>query len=300
MAAAAVVPSGSALIATAPSSLLEAALAVPAASSSTTRSKFDEQCGTAMAEVATQLTSIYSGNGSWSMHLCRDISALSHLLSGRLTPAAALVQWRSSSEDDAMLQRDDVVSMLGLREWNPPNLAAQVAAIPFIDEDGAHEQCMTYEFLLEILTDLLAARAATLSKLHQFASQGDFMRFRQEAHALYGAAANLHLPAFANVADRMRQLGLMGARNLKDGDTFRWQTSFSPQEWKLMQAMNGEQNAQLDSLLRAAQESLIVLLAAQYDRLESYLPRLRELSEEEQIWIEDLEQAREIPSWAGA
>jgi len=98
----------------------------------------------------------------------------------------------------------------------------------------------------------------------------------------------------------MKQLGLMWARNLKDGDTFRWQHCYSPQEWKMMQAMSNEQNAQLDSLLRAAQEPLIVLLDAQYDRLESYMPRLRELSEEEQILLEDLEQAREIPSWAGA
>jgi HPt (histidine-containing phosphotransfer) domain-containing protein len=234
------------------------------------------------------------------MQLCRDISTLSHLLSGRLTPAAALVQWRSSNEDGATMQPDDVVPMLGLREWNPPNLAAQIAAIPFIDEDGAHEQCMTYEFLLEILTDLFAERAVTLSKLRQLASEGDFMRFRQEAHALYGAGMNFHLPAFANIADRMRQLGLMWARNLKDGDTFRWQHYFSQQEWKLMQAMSDEQNAQLDSMLRAAQEALIVLLDAQYDRLESYLPCLRELSEEEQSWIEDLEHARDIPSWAGA
>jgi HPt (histidine-containing phosphotransfer) domain-containing protein len=155
------------------------------------------------------------------------------------------------------------------------------------------------DFLLELLTDTLAERAASLSKLRQFASEGDFMCLRQHAHALYGAAANLHLPAFANVADRIRQLGRMGTRN-QNGDTFQWQYQFSPQEWKIVQTMSDEQNTQLDSLLRAAQAPLIALLDAQYDRLESYLPRPRELSEEEQILLEDLEQARNIPPWGGA
>jgi hypothetical protein len=99
MAAAAVATPGVALAAIAPSALLAEVLSAPAALSSATGSKFDEQCGTAMAEVATQLTSIYSGNDSWSMRLTRHISTLSHLLSGQLTPTAALVQWRSSSED---------------------------------------------------------------------------------------------------------------------------------------------------------------------------------------------------------
>jgi len=201
MAAAAVAPPVTDLIATVPCSPLGAVPSAPAAAlPSATRTKFAEQCGVELSEVVTKVTTICSGNGSWTMQLCRDISTLSHLLSGRLTPAAALVQWRSSSEDDAAIQPEDVVPMLGLREWNPPNLEAQIAAIPFIDETAAHEQCMTYEFLLEMLTDItLAERAATLSKLRQLASEGDFMRFRQEAHALFGAG---HEPSPPGVRQR--------------------------------------------------------------------------------------------------
>jgi hypothetical protein len=309
MAAAAVATPEIVLVAKAPSSPIAAVLA-PAASPSRTRGEFDEKCGAAFAEVVAQLTSIYSGNGSWSRHLTRDISRLSHLLSGRLTPAAVLVQWRSSSEGEATIQPDDVVPMLGLREWNPPNLSAQIASIPSIDEDGAHEQCMdSYEFLLEMLTDVLAERDAYVSLFRQSALEGDWIVFRHKAHGLFGLGMNLHLPAFANVANRMARLGIMALRKQKEpdrdrpdavDDKFRWRDQFSSQEWNIIRAMSDEQNTQLDSLLRAAQAPLIAQLDAQYDRLASYLPRLRDLREVEQMVLADLEHARDIPSWAGA
>jgi hypothetical protein len=223
------------------------------------------------------------------------------------------VQWRSSSEEDTMIQPDDVVSMLGLREWNPPNLSAQIASIPYIDEDAAYEQCMdSYEFLLEMLTDVLAERDAYVNLFRQSALEGDWKVFRHKAFGLFGLGMNLHLPAFANVANRMARLGIMALRQQEepdrdrdrsdadDDDNFRWREHFSSPEWNSICAMSDEQNTQLDSLLRAAQAPLIALLDAQYDRLASYLPRLRDLREVEQIVLADLEHARDIPSWAGA
>jgi hypothetical protein len=109
----------------------------------------------------------------------------------------------------------------------------------------------------------------------------------------------------------MARLGIMALRQQKEpdrdrdrpdtvDDKFRWRDHFSSQEWNSICVMSDEQNTQLDTLLRAAQAPLIALVDAQYDRLASYLPRLRDLREVEQIVLADLEHARDIPSWAGA
>lgn len=79
--------------------------------------------------------------------------------------------------------------------------------LPVIDPDGALEQCGDWSFVVELLNDLLTEKPDILNGLSSALAASDHVAFHKTAHALKGAALNLHLPALSDVSKKAELLG---------------------------------------------------------------------------------------------
>lgn len=79
--------------------------------------------------------------------------------------------------------------------------------LPVIDAESALEQCCDWSFVVELLDDVLAERETMAQQLVDAAQANDHTAYHKAAHALKGAALNLHLPALIDVSRKAELLG---------------------------------------------------------------------------------------------
>ena len=79
--------------------------------------------------------------------------------------------------------------------------------LPIVDDDAALEQCQEWSFFVELLDDVFNDQAKTISALEATIAANDHLQFQKEAHALKGAALNLHLPALSDITKKAEIVG---------------------------------------------------------------------------------------------
>lgn len=131
------------------------------------------------------------------------------------------------------------------------SLFAPTASLPVIDEDAAFEQCQEWSFIVELLTDILNEREERVEELQSALDAGDHTKFHKAAHAIKGAALNLHLPALVDVSKKSE---LLGKQLEVSGD---------------------------DSRLLQCRQPLIAALQTEYGRLQQYIPAAQVKADEE-------------------
>ena len=122
------------------------------------------------------------------------------------------------------------------------SLFAPTPSLPVIDEDAAFEQCQEWGFIVELLNDILAERDERVEELQSALDASDHTKFHKAAHAIKGAALNLHLPALVDVSKKSELLG------------------------KQLEISRD------DSTLQQCRQPLVAALQAEYDRLQQYIP----------------------------
>jgi len=122
---------------------------------------------------------------------------------------------------------------------------APTADLPVIDESAALEQCCDWEFVSELLVDVINERRERLDELSAAMETNDHSRFNKAAHALKGAALNLYLIALVDVCKKSELLG----KQLEVGGRYA-----------------------VDGRLLSARAPLIRHLEIEYGRLEDYIP----------------------------
>ena len=81
-------------------------------------------------------------------------------------------------------------------------------SLPVVDEASMLEQCGDdWEFVVEILQDVMNERAARVAELQAALQAGQHTDFHKAAHAIKGVALNLHLPALVDVSKKAELLG---------------------------------------------------------------------------------------------
>lgn len=131
------------------------------------------------------------------------------------------------------------------------SLFAPSPSLPVIDEDAAFEQCQEWSFIVELLNDTLAERDERVDELQASLEASDHTRFHKAAHAIKGAALNLHLPALVDVSKKSE---LLGKQLEVSGD---------------------------DTRLLECRRPLIAALQTEYDRLQEYIPAAQLKADEE-------------------
>ncbi len=131
------------------------------------------------------------------------------------------------------------------------SLFAPSPSLPVIDEEAAFDQCQEWGFIAELLTDILNEREVRVEELQSAADAGDPTKFHKTAHAIKGAALNLHLPALVDVSKKSELLGK--------------QLELSTDDQRLLQC----------------RQPLIDALLTEYGRLEQYIPTAQEKAEAE-------------------
>lgn len=121
--------------------------------------------------------------------------------------------------------------------------------LPVISPEDVLEQCGDWSFVVELLEDILKERDAYLESFMDAVDKNDHTKFHKQAHALKGAALNLHLPALSDASKRAEMLGKKLETDPKNEDLL---------------------NMRLD---------LINELQSEYDRLENYIPEAKALAE---------------------
>jgi HPt (histidine-containing phosphotransfer) domain-containing protein len=81
------------------------------------------------------------------------------------------------------------------------------ANLAVVDDEMALEQCQDWGFFVELVNDLLGVVEEGLDKMQATIAQNDHAQFGKEAHALKGAALNLHLPAMSDVTKKAEIIG---------------------------------------------------------------------------------------------
>jgi len=117
--------------------------------------------------------------------------------------------------------------------------------LPVIDESAALEQCCDWEFVSELLVDVINERRDRIDELTAAMETNDHTRFHKAAHALKGAALNLYLIALVDVCKKSELLG----KQLEVGGKYA-----------------------ADGRLLSARRPLIRHLEVEYGRLEDYIP----------------------------
>ena len=131
------------------------------------------------------------------------------------------------------------------------SLFAPSPSLPVIDEDAAFDQCQEWSFIVELLNDILAERDARVDELQSAADASDHTKFHKAAHAIKGAALNLHLPALVDVSKKSELLGK--------------QLEISKDDTRLLQC----------------RQPLIAALQEEYDRLQEYIPTAQQKADAE-------------------
>jgi len=126
--------------------------------------------------------------------------------------------------------------------------------LPVIDEGAALEQCCDWEFVSELLVDVINERTERIDDLTAALETNDHGRFHRAAHALKGAALNLYLTALVDVCKKSELLG----KQLEVGGAYA-----------------------VDGRLLAARAPLIRHLETEYARLEAYIPTAQQHAADE-------------------
>ena len=114
---------------------------------------------------------------------------------------------------------------------------------PVIDEARCLDVCGDWSFATELLTDTLRERDVRILELKQAITENNHLEYLKLAHAIKGAALNLHLPALVDVTKKTELLG----RQLQISSN--------------------------DMILLGLREMLMDKLIIEYERLENYLPK---------------------------
>jgi len=88
-----------------------------------------------------------------------------------------------------------------------PPLPEVDANLPVVNDDAALEQCQDWSFFIELVNDMFAVIEEALGKMDQCIATNDHAQFGKEAHALKGAALNLHMPAISDVTKKAEIIG---------------------------------------------------------------------------------------------
>jgi HPt (histidine-containing phosphotransfer) domain-containing protein len=123
--------------------------------------------------------------------------------------------------------------------------------LPVVDEVNTLEQCGDWAFVVELLGDFINERDSNLEKLNLLLKEKDHTEFHKVAHALKGASLNLHLPALVDVSKKLEKIG------------------------KQLEITSD------DERLLNQRQPLVDALTVEYDRLEKFLPRAKELASAE-------------------
>lgn len=126
-----------------------------------------------------------------------------------------------------------------------------LVGLPIVDDEKALEQCQEWSFFVELIEDVFKERESTLNQLEATIVANDHLQFQREAHALKGAALNLHLPALVDISKKAEIVGK--------------QLVVTPQAQEYLDA----RRPMLEHLVR------------EYKRLEDVLPIYREKAENE-------------------
>ena len=105
--------------------------------------------------------------------------------------------------------------------------------------------------MVELLNDIAAERDKRVEELQSAVSAADHNKLHKTAHAIKGAALNLHLPAIVDVSKKCELLGK--------------QLELSSDDTQLLDC----------------RQPLIAALQAEYDRLEQYIPQAQEKADAE-------------------
>lgn len=130
--------------------------------------------------------------------------------------------------------------------------ASERPAQPVIDEEGVLEQCGDWAFVVELLDDILNDKDQMVDDLQSAVDSNDHVKFYKTAHALKGAALNLHLPGIVDVSKAAEMLG------------------------KELEKQGGTDQAMLDE-----RQGHVDQLKVEYKRLEDYMPEARANAEAE-------------------
>jgi HPt (histidine-containing phosphotransfer) domain-containing protein len=183
----------------------------------------------------------------------------------------------------------DPVVALSTGSWSDSGaLAARVAALECIDEEPALEQCMDYQFLYELLGDLQKERISMLRDMHEQLAARDFQGLCSSADMLAGAANNLHLPALVVLS---YQLWGLARRGCEPARFWGEDAHLRP----LAVALSADQRTRLVERLALAVPPLLTLIEQQFARLESYMPRIARLADEELEWQRSEETCGVLP-----
>ena len=131
------------------------------------------------------------------------------------------------------------------------SLFAPSPSLPVINEDAALDQCGDWSFIAELLTDMMEERAFRVDELQSAMEAREHTKFHKAAHAIKGAALNLHLPALVDVSKKSELLGK--------------QLEVSGDDVRLLQC----------------RQPLIAALQSEYDRLQQYIPTAQQKADAE-------------------
>jgi HPt (histidine-containing phosphotransfer) domain-containing protein len=131
--------------------------------------------------------------------------------------------------------------------------------MPVIDPEKSLEQCMEWEFVVELLNDILADEENIISQLNQAIQDNSNEHFHKAAHALKGAALNLHLPGLVDISRKTELLGKQLEDALKSGVVPQAQLADHQEHRK----------------------ACVGHMQTEYKRLKDYMPEVNKLAEEE-------------------
>lgn len=217
-----------------------------------------------------------------------DSHTLSHLSAemNSSSSAAAAAPHARASVSTAVPSSSDPAALLLEGEWSDvPKLTDKLAALECIDESACFEQCMSYDFMHELLVDLLDDGARMIVELRTQAAARDFRGISGTADGIAGAANNLHLPALQALGYIIWGLSRRG----REPDCW-WQEE--RHLLPLAAALTARQRTWMEDRLLAAMQPLIELLQQQYERIAAYLPHAARLAGEERA-AEEEERAEE-------
>jgi hypothetical protein len=160
---------------------------------------------------------------------------------------------------------------------------------------------MGYAFLYELLGDLQKERIRMLSDMHERLAARDFQGLCGSVDMLASAANDLHLPALVVLSYQLWGLARRGCEPARF-----WGEDEHLRPFDV--ALSAEQRTRLVERLALAVPPLLTLIEQQFTRLESYMPRIARLADEELEWQqseeelvlgddgdEEEEEARDVP-----
>lgn len=79
--------------------------------------------------------------------------------------------------------------------------------LAIINDDAAYEQCGSWSFLIELIEDLFNQIDEYTINLENAIKENNHVLLEEQAHSLKGVALNLHLPALADICQKLQTIG---------------------------------------------------------------------------------------------